>query len=264
MPKPQPQPAKPAQPGKPGPPGKPSQPAKQPQPGKTYRGKRRLPKIPVRRLAGVMSTALAGAIVVALAAGAVMPHLSNRFGQQSNTVLSLTDMYDSADKAARADDYGPAVSVDPNAPDVWLLPLRYKFFISSGYGIREGGEDHKGDDLAAPGGTPTYAAHAGTVLIAGEYFGYGLCTMIDVGDGIVVVYGHSSRLLTTVGQQVKAGQKIAEVGNTGESFGYHLHFEIRLAGGVVTPTKWEDPVTFMRRHGVDLVNRTDPISPNGL
>jgi murein DD-endopeptidase MepM/ murein hydrolase activator NlpD len=212
-----------------------------------------------------MSTALMGAVVVALAAGAVMPHLSSNFGQQSNTVLSLTDKFDSADKAARADNYGQAVSVDSNAQDLWLLPLRYKFFISSPYGYREGGEYHRGDDLAAPGGTPTYAAHAGTVLIAGEYFGYGLCTMIDVGNGIIVVYGHSSRLLTSVGQHVLAGQKIAEVGNTGESFGYHLHFEIRTAGGVVTPTGWADPVVFMRAHGVDLVNRTDQITgPNGL
>jgi murein DD-endopeptidase MepM/ murein hydrolase activator NlpD len=234
-------------------------PRPQPQPGKTYRGRRRLPKIPVRRLAKVMSTAFVGAIVVALAAGAVMPHLASRLGtQQGTSVLSLTDKYDTADKAARADEYGPAVSVDPNAQDLWLLPLRFKYYVSSPYGLREGGEFHYGNDLAAPTGTPTYAVHAGKILIAGFYGGYGLCTMIDVGNGVTIVYGHSSLLLTTVGQQVQAGQKIAEVGSTGESTGPHLHFEIRVNGNET------DPTIFMGQRGVDIPHRKDQISQDGI
>jgi murein DD-endopeptidase MepM/ murein hydrolase activator NlpD len=235
-------------------------PRPQPQPGKTYRGRRRLPKIPVRRLAKVMSTALMGAVVVALAAGAVMPHLVSRLGtEQGTSILSLSDQFDSADKAARAKDEGPALSVDPGARDLWLLPLRFKYYVSSPYGLREGGEFHYGNDLAAPTGTPTYAVHAGTILIAGVYGGYGLCTMIDVGNGVTIVYGHSSLLLTTVGQHVKAGDKIAEVGSTGESTGPHLHFEIRVNGGET------DPTPFMRARGVDIPNRTDQITgPGGI
>jgi murein DD-endopeptidase MepM/ murein hydrolase activator NlpD len=229
-------------------------PQPQQQPGKTYRGRRRLPKLPVRRLAKVMSTALMGAVVVALAAGAVMPHLANK---QADSVLSRTDQFDSAYKAAQAQDEGPALSVDPNSPDLWLLPLRYKYYESSPYGIRDGGEFHYGNDLAAPMGTPTYAVHAGTILIAGIYGGYGNCTMIDVGNGVTIVYGHSSVLLTTVGEHVVAGQKIAEVGSTGESTGPHLHFEVRIHGNEA------DPTPFMASHGVDIPNRKDVISPNG-
>lgn len=97
---------------------------------------------------------------------------------------------------------------------------------------------HYGVDLATPTGTPIYAAKAGTVTRAGAASGYGLLVEIDHGGGVRTRYGHCSRLLVKVGQQVKKGQIIALVGSTGHSTGPHCHFEIRINGTPVNPEKY--------------------------
>ena len=92
---------------------------------------------------------------------------------------------------------------------------------------------HKGIDLAKYGsahGEPIVAANSGTVTLAGWYGGYGNCVMVDHGGGVVTLYAHSSRLLVSKGQYVSRGQEIAKIGNTGNSFGAHLHFEVRIDG----------------------------------
>lgn len=226
------------------------------QPGKTYRGRRRLPKLPSRRYAAVVTTAFMGASVVALAAGAVVPdNLTGEGGNDpSAQSLSVADRLAAIDAANRSDDrYGPAVSVDANAPDVWLLPLREKFEITTLFEMRWG-TMHFGVDLAAPEGTKFYAAHAGTVKVARENGGYGLNIQIDHGNGILTIYGHASALLVHEGQHVEAGQLIGLVGNTGFSTGAHLHFELTINGGEY------NPMVFMLEHGVDIRNRQEAAS----
>ncbi len=86
-------------------------------------------------------------------------------------------------------------------------------------------------DMAAPTGTPVYAAAAGRVIIArhGWNGGYGRYIVIQHPNGTKTLYAHNSRLLVKVGQKVKKGQQIAKVGSTGRSTGPHVHFEIRGA-----------------------------------
>lgn len=94
---------------------------------------------------------------------------------------------------------------------------------------------HDGIDLAAPRGTPIYAARDGVVVFAGWKTGYGRVVHLDHGGGVVTVYGHASTLNVTAGQRVKKGQMIARVGCTGWCTGPHLHFEVLINGRAVNP-----------------------------
>ena len=97
---------------------------------------------------------------------------------------------------------------------------------------------HDGIDVAAPWGTPIQAARDGTVVFVGWHGGYGKVVFVSHGDGVVTVYGHASKLLVKVGDQVKQGQVIANVGCTGVCTGSHLHFEVRIDGQPVDPLKF--------------------------
>ena len=97
------------------------------------------------------------------------------------------------------------------------------------------GRLHAGIDIAAPEGTPIRAADDGTVILAGWTGGYGNYTCISHGGAISTCYGHQSRIATSVGANVSKGQVIGYVGNTGHSFGAHLHFEVRINGNPVDP-----------------------------
>lgn len=94
---------------------------------------------------------------------------------------------------------------------------------------------HKGNDYAAPIGTPTYAAADGTVTIAGWSDSAGNWVVIDHENGLVTKYMHHSRLLVAQGQSVRKGQQIGEVGSTGQSTGPHLHFQVEVDGVAVNP-----------------------------
>jgi murein DD-endopeptidase MepM/ murein hydrolase activator NlpD len=106
--------------------------------------------------------------------------------------------------------------------------------ISSMFGSRSGGY-HKGLDIAAPMGSPVYAADSGTVSYAGWYYGYGKLVIIDHGNGYQTYYGHNGSLSVSVGQSVARGQKISAVGMTGQTTGPHCHFEVRLNGVARNP-----------------------------
>ena len=113
------------------------------------------------------------------------------------------------------------------------MPIQ-SYVLSSGFGYRWG-RLHSGIDMAAPTGTPIYATDGGTVIRASFYAGYGLCCEIQHEPGRVTRYAHCSQLLVNLGDKVYQGQNIALVGNTGHSFGSHLHFEVILNGSPVNP-----------------------------
>jgi murein DD-endopeptidase MepM/ murein hydrolase activator NlpD len=94
---------------------------------------------------------------------------------------------------------------------------------------------HPGQDIAAPWGTPIYAATGGVVSIAGWVSGYGNYTCINRDPSFATCYGHQSAIFVSVGQSVSQGQHIGNVGSTGYSTGPHLHFEVRINGQVVDP-----------------------------
>ena len=114
---------------------------------------------------------------------------------------------------------------------------------SSGFGYREFDNSfHKGLDMAAPEGTPYYAADNGTVMYATNDGGYnggaGNWVVISHGNGIVTKYMHSSATYVKPGDYVEAGQNIGAVGNTGQSFGAHLHFQVEVDGVAVNPLNY--------------------------
>jgi len=106
--------------------------------------------------------------------------------------------------------------------------------VTSPFGPRDG-RLHAGLDIAAPGGTPIRAADSGRVVLAGSEGGYGLYTCVQHGGSLSTCYAHQSRLGTSSGASVRQGQVIGYVGNTGNSFGNHLHFETRINGNPVNP-----------------------------
>ncbi len=125
----------------------------------------------------------------------------------------------------------------PNSPAIfngYIWPAQG--ILTSGYGWRWG-RMHNGIDIAAPVGTPIFAAAAGVVTFAGwNSGGYGNLVEIAHPDGSFTLYAHNQRLLVREGQEVEQGDQIAEMGSTGFSTGPHLHFEIHPAGqGAVNP-----------------------------
>lgn len=110
--------------------------------------------------------------------------------------------------------------------------------FTSGFGTRWGAT-HYGIDLANKIGTPIYAVTDGTVISSGPASGFGLWVRLLHPGGWISVYGHINRSVVHVGEHVKAGEKIAEMGNRGESTGPHLHFEIwNPAGKKLNPLPW--------------------------
>ncbi len=115
--------------------------------------------------------------------------------------------------------------------------------ISSGFGVRihpiTGTKRmHNGVDMNASQGDPIRAAKAGSVILASVKGGYGNTVMIDHGGGMVTLYAHQSRIGVSVGQKVSAGAVIGYIGSTGDSTGPHLHFEVRINGNPVNPSKY--------------------------
>ena len=213
-----------------------------------YRGKRRLEK-PRNRLATLVTTAVIGSGIVALATAAAWPQ-----PQTDGLSMESSGAYDdistrSGDRADR--DGRTSGTAEQGAPDVWLLPL-HQYNLTSMFGERWG-RLHPGVDLGAPQGTPFTAAAAGTVVLCRWNGGYGNNVVIDHGGGILTVYGHASKLLCQEGRRVRAGDQIALTGNTGHSFGSHLHFEVRIDDKPV------EPLAFMRKHGVDIQRHTESI-----
>jgi murein DD-endopeptidase MepM/ murein hydrolase activator NlpD len=89
---------------------------------------------------------------------------------------------------------------------------------------------HKGVDLSAPMRSDIFAALDGQVVASGKHKDYGNFVAIDHGNGVVTLYAHCNQNFVTEGEIVRRGQKIAEVGRTGNATGPHLHFELRLDG----------------------------------
>lgn len=101
-------------------------------------------------------------------------------------------------------------------------------YLISKFGPRDSGF-HDGLDIAAITGTKVYSAHDGVVVYSdNELSGYGELVIIKSISSLITIYAHNSRRLVKVGQQVRAGEAIAEVGQTGHAEGPHLHFEVRV------------------------------------
>jgi murein DD-endopeptidase MepM/ murein hydrolase activator NlpD len=137
----------------------------------------------------------------------------------------------------------------------WVKPVK-KYTKSASF-AQAGGmwqSTHSGQDFAVPSGTQVVAAHGGTVVKAGgngagDGPAYGNAIVIKHGNGTYTQYAHLSRIDVKIGQIVKTGQNIAKSGNTGNSSGPHLHFEIRKSANYGTAI---DPVAFLRAKGLAI------------
>ena len=130
-------------------------------------------------------------------------------------------------------------------------------YVTSYYGYRvhpiSGGKNyHTGVDIGMPQGTEILAGHDGTVTLAGEAGGYGLCVAIEgeayEGRSLTTKYGHCSQILVSAGQEVRAGDVIAKVGSTGNSTGPHLHLEVLVDGQYMNPLYFADTGDTSERH----------------
>lgn len=126
---------------------------------------------------------------------------------------------------------------NPITGNTAFLSIPSRGTYTSSFGMRWG-KMHNGIDIGAPIGTPIYAALDGVVSFSGIEDGYGNMVKIDHGKGIETYYGHCSVLNVSKGMTVKCGDKIAEVGNTGNSTGPHVHFELRVNGEAKNPTQY--------------------------
>ncbi len=97
---------------------------------------------------------------------------------------------------------------------------------------------HEGIDFPAAVGTPIVAAAGGVVIVAEFHPQFGNMLEIDHGNDLVTRYAHCSRLLAKVGDIVRRGQHVADIGTTGRSTGAHLHFEVLLKGAPQNPNKF--------------------------
>ena len=130
---------------------------------------------------------------------------------------------------------GPFAPGPQAAPGTFIFPVNGT--VTSGFGYRWG-RMHEGVDIGAAEGTPIWAAEDGTVVLQqseAESGGYGNYTCIDHGGGLATCYAHQSAFNVSAGDQVTQGQVIGLVGNTGNSFGAHLHFEVRVNGVAYDP-----------------------------
>jgi murein DD-endopeptidase MepM/ murein hydrolase activator NlpD len=166
------------------------------------------------------------------------------------TVKRTTDPLLEAQKMADNARVSQALAADQKAKQneaargKFVKPAQGTF--TSGFGMRWG-TTHYGVDIANRIGTPILAVADGTVIEAGPASGFGLWVRIQHADGTVSVYGHVDSFSVHEGQQVKAGEQIARMGNRGYSTGPHLHFEIWDATG-----KKMNPAPWLAARGISL------------
>ena len=157
-------------------------------------------------------------------------HLSSNFGKRVNPIPSRKILLASAKpigfSSVEKDSAGNIINKSANSA---------KLEGTQAPAEKDQIQFYKGVDIAAPMGTDVYCAAQGKVIFAGQKSGYGNCVIIEHGNGLATLYGHLSKILVDANQQVKIGDVIAKVGNTGRSTGPHLHYEVRKNNTPINP-----------------------------
>ncbi|MFF6984208.1 M23 family metallopeptidase [Streptomyces sp. NPDC008343] len=206
-----------------------------------------------RTRAAVLAAGL-GASVVLGAGGAVATEMSSAPAATTAVQAQSAAVKKAAVKKAAAKKAAAKKAAAKKVAS-WVSPVK-KYTKSASY-AQAGGmwqSTHSGQDFAVPNGTDVMAAHGGTVVKAGgngagDGPAYGNAVVIKHGNGTFSQYAHLSRIDVKIGQIVKTGQHIAKSGNTGNSSGPHLHFEIRRSANYGSAI---DPVSFLRAKGLKI------------
>ncbi|MFI8392539.1 M23 family metallopeptidase [Streptomyces sp. NPDC085540] len=170
----------------------------------------------------------------------------------AGTTAAFADAPQSAPAAKAA---GAAGAAGSSKTGLWDKPLeKYTLSATFGKGGNMWSHKHSGQDFAVPVGTPVKAAASGTVVKAGPNGGgdgpaYGNAIVIKHANNTYSQYAHLSKIQVKIGQKVNASQRIALSGNTGNSSGPHLHFEIRTTPNYGSAV---NPVAFLRTNGVTV------------
>ncbi|MFI2721854.1 M23 family metallopeptidase [Streptomyces collinus] len=204
--------------------------------------------------AGVASaadtTAASGAASAVQAQAAAQAKVAKAEAVKAEKAAKAAAAKKAAEKKAAA-----AKAAAKKAAPSWVDPVK-KYKLSASF-AQNGGmwqSTHSGQDFAVPSGTQVVATHGGTVVKAGgngagDGPAYGNAVVIKHGNGTYSQYAHLSKVTVHVGQIVKTGQEIAKSGNTGNSSGPHVHFEIRTTPNYGSAV---DPVKFLRAKGVTV------------
>lgn len=179
----------------------------------------------------------------------LVAEIKEKYEDNVNFTIGITELY-----SENSEEYEPVeVAVakttvseelqeieDSSVNGVYLAQKPITGVITSRFGSRESirSYPHNGLDIAAPYGTQIKSATDGTVTFSGDNGSYGNLVIVNCGNGVEIYYGHCSKLLVNIGDNVKAGDVIGEVGSTGNSTGNHLHFEIKVNGISVDPQNY--------------------------
>lgn len=207
----------------------------------------------VLRTRSAVAAAGIGAVMVVGAGAGVASASAGQAAVADPAAVVAAEAVAKAKSAAKAK---PATKAKPAKKAVaWVKPVSgYTLTASFNQGGAMWSQKHSGQDFAVPVGTTVKAAGAGTVVKAGPNGGgdgpaYGNAIVIKHANGKYSQYAHLSQINAGIGSTVKAGQVIAKSGNTGNSSGPHLHFEIRTTPNYGSAL---NPMSFLRAAGVSL------------
>lgn len=183
-----------------------------------------------------------------LAASETAGKMANRLAAEQRMTAALSDTVEALRAASRA---ALAAKLPPTAMQMPVKgPVTSQFSRSRFHPILQILREHRGVDLAAPGGTRIHAPAAGKVIAVERRLGYGLTIEVAHNGGVMTRYAHCRLALVQPGDSVALGQSIGAVGQSGLATAPHLHFEI-LVNGVA-----RDPIQF-----IASTHRMPPVEP---
>ena len=178
-------------------------------------------------------------IIYRVSPGESVASIARKFNLKTETIMEDNNLEDSSklkiDQKLVLRGAKPEFSYQDRLDQKFMYPINTR--ITSYYGPRWG-RVHEGLDFAAPMGSPIRAVSSGRVVYSGWATGYGYVVIIEHQKGLRTLYAHNSKLLVSVGESVGRGEVISRSGNTGNSTGPHLHFEVQVNGRPENPLNY--------------------------